>query len=114
MTMSAAGTQTPAQVVASVQAAIKANVVTSFPGLVVQLTTVGVGLAGEEAENFGTLVTNIVQDVEGGMSWSDAWTKESATFEATAKSEFWAAALQALNDITTWFDGLLSAFEAAL
>jgi hypothetical protein len=112
--MSSAGSATPAQIVAGVTAAIKGNVITSFPTLVVQLTSLGVNLAQEEAENFGTLVTNLTQDIEAGMGWQAAWAKESPAFESTAKSDALTAALAALQDVVNWFESVWQAIETAL
>lgn len=105
---------TPAQIVAAVSASIKSNTVTSFPTLVVQLTQLGEGLAADEAQNFGTLITALTQDIEAGMGWSAAWAKESPAFEAVAKSEALAAALAALQDVVNWFESVWQAIEAAL
>lgn len=93
---------------------IKAGAITNFSSLVQELTADGMQLEGQEAEDFGNLIDNFTQGIEAGQTPSAAWTAAYAPFIAAEKSQLWADAVQALQQVTSFIDSVVSFIEAAI
>ena len=77
-------------------------------------TGIGLGLAGQEAQDFDDLTDDLVEDLEAGKTWSQAWADVSAKFVATEKTQLWADALKGIQDISAIIDGFNKTIQAIL
>jgi hypothetical protein len=100
--------------VGTIVSQLKGGLISNFSELVEELSADGVGLAEEEAEDFGTLVDNFTQNLEGGQSPAAAWSAASGPFVSTEKSQLWQAAIGALQQVVTVVDNVVKAFEAVI
>jgi hypothetical protein len=91
---------------------VASNVNGNWAMLVTDLTADGIGLLGEEAQDFDTFVDNVTQDVETGMTVSAAFEKEWAPYAAQARSDVWNAAMGALKQVVSLFDSFVKGIEA--
>lgn len=114
--MSDAGTSTPTVqgLLSGVQSAVTTGLAASLPTYIQQLTADGLGLLGDTAQNFDTMIVNMIQDVEAGSTWGAAWTKESAVFETTEKTELLQIGLDAVQKTAAFFDGIFNAATSAI
>jgi hypothetical protein len=115
--MSGTGSTTPttvASIVSGIATSVKAGLTGSVSTVVQELSADGLGLIGQEAEDFGNFVDTMVEDVETGKSWSAAWADASANFIAAEKSQLYQDAMSALQQVTNMFDTLVKTVEAAI
>lgn len=94
--------------------AAKAGVLGNAASTVQALSADAIGLVGEEAQDFDTAITKYSEDIQAGMSPSDAFTKEWGPYIGQAKSDAWNAAMKALTDGLSFIDGIVKAIEAAI
>jgi len=105
---------TAAGLLSAAEGQLAASASTSWLALLSDLDTDAIGLADQEAEDAGTFITNLVQDVEGGMTLSAAYAKESAAFVATEKSQLYQDFVNALGQFAGVFDKAVTAIQSIL
>jgi hypothetical protein len=93
---------------------LKGGVLSNFSELVEELSADGIGLGETEAEDFGTLIDNFTQNLEGGDSVATAWSNAWAPFASTEKSQLWQAAIGALQQVVSVVDNVVKDFEAVI
>lgn len=93
---------------------VKAGAATSWATFVTDLTGVGIGLLGEEAQDFDTFVTNFTQGVEAGQTYNQAFQAAWNTLVTTEKSQGMQAALNVLAQVATFLDSINAVIQAVL
>lgn len=101
-------------ILATVSAAAQAGLTSSITTALQDLTGVGLGLVGQEAEDFDTFVDNLTMEIEGGASWSTAWSTAYASLVTSEKSQLMADALKLLQDASSIIDNFTKSLTSLL
>lgn len=98
----------------NVATSVKGGVITNFSAFVSTLSADGFALAGQEAEDFGTLVDDFTMGLEAGKSPLDAWHAAWEPYKAKAYSDAWNEAMTALKQIADFVHSIVTLIEAAI
>lgn len=110
----AAAPLTPANLLAAAKTAFKGGIASGVVELLQDFDGATIGLVDAEAQDLDDALDLFAEDVETGMSFGDAWTKEWGAFVATEKSQLYADAVTAVKDVAAAADKAVAFFESAL
>lgn len=97
--------------------ALLSGIGTSGPAVVLKLSLLGASLGGAELDNFNTAITLFDQKLQATGDWSgsfDAAFGSNSVFQAMAKSEALAAAIQAAGQVIGFIQGLVNVVKSIL
>lgn len=101
-------------ILSTLTGSLKSSLLNSASAAVTFLTQLGIGFVGQEAQDFGDFVDNLVMGVEAGMSWSASFQAAGAKFMAAEKSQLMSDVLAAVEKFASLVDGMNNIIQATI